>query len=98
MHENQRKLKMLKIYWDANRKSRKNQYLLITQSPDHLHGPNFTSDRILNRVLYCKYGQGMQSIEDVEAPGESQECEALGVEKLRVTGRVGSVKSMEMGA
>lgn len=45
--------------------------------------------RILNRVLYYKYGQGVESIGDVEAPGESQECEALlalGVEKLRVTG------------
>lgn len=38
----------------------------------------------------------MQSIEDVEAPGESQECEALGVEKLRVTGEGRHVKSMEM--
>ena len=80
-----RKLKMLKIYWDANLRNveRTNVYeslgvLTISMVP-------ISWTRILNRVLYYKYGQGVQSIEDVEAPGESQECEALGVEKLMVT-------------
>lgn len=76
---------MLKIYWDANlgNVERTNVYeslrvLTISMVP-------ISWTRILNRVLYYKYGQGVQSIEDVEASEESQACEALGVEKLMAT-------------